>query len=66
MKNPNLIETIGIIIMALGFLFMILNDVWENNPIPGVLARNQMILWGGLLVWLVGNMTGNKDKKEQN
>ena len=65
MKSPNLTEIIGLVIMFLGFIFMILNDVWENNPIPGILGRNQMFLWGGLVVWAFGNLTGKKDKKDQ-
>ena len=66
MKSPNLTEKIGLVIMVLGFIFLILNDVWENNPIPGILGRNQIFLWGGLVVWAFGNLTSKKDKKDQN
>ncbi len=63
MKTPNLIEKIGLIIMVFGLIFMILNDVWENNPIPGILERNQLFLWGGLMIWAFGNLKGKNDKK---
>ena len=66
MKNPNLIEKIGLIIMALGLLFMILNDVWENSPIQGILDRNQIFLWGGLVIWAFGNLRGKNDQKKNN
>ena len=61
-----MIEKIGLIIMAFGLLFMILNDVWENNPIPGLLSRNQMFLWGGLVFWAFGNIKGGNEQKNKN
>ena len=63
-KQPTWLEKFGLVIMTLGLVFMILNDVWENNPIPGILKRNEIFLWGGLLIWALG--TQKKPKEEDN
>ena len=63
-KDFNYIERIGLAIMILGFVFMILNDVWEDNPIPGVIERHQMFLWGGLLIGGLGMLKRQNDNKK--
>ena len=63
-KDFNYLERIGLAIMILGFVFMILNDVWVNNPIPGILERNQLFLWGGLLIGGFGMLKRQNDNKK--
>ena len=62
MKKPTWVEKLGLVLMTLGLVFMILNDVWEDSPIAGLLERNELFLWGGLLCWAMGTL--NKKKEE--
>jgi vacuolar-type H+-ATPase subunit I/STV1 len=65
MKNINWAEKIGLILMVFGFVFLILNDTWENNPIPQIMERNMMISSAGLLIWAIGHIKREADEKKK-
>ncbi|MFT5265835.1 MAG: vacuolar-type H+-ATPase subunit I/STV1 [Glaciecola sp.] len=64
-KNSNLIEKIGFALIVIGFIFMILNDVWENNPIPEMTDKNMYFNSIGLILWALGYQSRiDKEKKK--
>ena len=44
---------------------MILNDSWENNPIPKIMGKSMMFSSGGLLIWALGHMKRQADEKKE-
>ena len=67
MKKTNLAEKIGFAIIILGVIFLILNDVWENNPFPNITKNYLFVNSLGLLIWALGYMkreNRQKPKKE--
>jgi uncharacterized membrane protein len=65
MKNTNWTERIGFLLILIGFIFMLLNDSWENNPIPKIMGKNMMFSSGGLLIWALGHMKRQADEKKE-
>ena len=56
MKKVSWVEKAGLVLMVLGLVFMIINDVWEDSPIAAILERHQLFLWGGLVIWALGSL----------
>jgi len=65
MKNNNWAEKIGFILIIVGFVLMVLNDSWENNPIPNITKNNMMIGSLGLLTWALGYMKKQNEQKKK-
>ncbi len=63
-KNSNLLEKIGFALIIVGFVFMILNDTWKDNPIPTLMEKNMYFSSIGLLLWAFGNMRREKESKD--
>ena len=63
-KSSSLMEKIGFSLIVIGFVFMILNDVWEGNPMPKVMDKNMYFSSIGLIMWAFGN--NNRTNKEKN
>ncbi len=63
MKNLNWSERIGFVIILIGFVFMLINDSWENNPIPKITDKNMLLSSIGLLIWALGYMKREASKK---
>lgn len=61
-KNINLIEKTGITLIFIGFIFMLLNDLWEANPIAFIMEKNMYFSSIGLLLWALAYQ--NKKDKE--
>ena len=69
MKNTNLAEKIGFVVIMIGFVFLLLEKIWIDNPIPGLIKSNLLIGSSGLLIWALGRMkrdAGVKNQKENN
>jgi uncharacterized membrane protein len=65
MKNTNWAERIGFLLILIGFIFMLLNDSWENNPIPKIMGKSMMFSSGGLLIWALGHMKRQAYEKKE-
>ena len=63
MKSDNLTEKIGFVLIIIGFVFLLLEKVWLDNPIPGLINNKILIGSVGLLIWALGRM--NREAKEK-
>ena len=63
MKSTNLTEKIGFVLIIIGFVFLLLEKVWLDNPIPGLINNKILIGSVGLLIWALGRM--NREAKEK-
>jgi vacuolar-type H+-ATPase subunit I/STV1 len=64
-KQMNLAETIGIVLIVIGFIFMILDGRIENELFLSILKKYQLLYWSGLAIWAVGHMKKETIKKQQ-
>lgn len=64
-KNNKLIERVGFALIVIGFVFMLLNDVWENNPIPTIMEKNMYFSSIGLIIWALGHQNRISKEKEE-
>lgn len=65
MKSTNLAEKIGFVLIMIGFIFLLLEKVWIDNPIPGIIKSNLLIGTAGLLIWALGRMKRDAEVKKQ-
>lgn len=65
MNKTNWAEKIGFALIIIGFVFMLLEDLWKNNPIPKVLENNNLFYTIGLLIWALGYMITQADQKNK-
>ena len=65
-KNSNLIKKIGFALIVIGFIFMLLNDVWENNPISGIMDKNLYFSSIGLIIWALAYQKRTDNEEKQN
>lgn len=65
MKNTNLAEKIGFVLIMIGFVFLLLENVWIDNPIPEITKKNLMFGSAGLLIWALGRMKKEVEKQKE-
>lgn len=65
MKNNSLTVKIGLAVVSIGFVLLLIESgVFVEDPIPEITKYHQILFWGGIAVWAVGQM--RKDKLDNN
>jgi len=66
MKNTSLTVKIALGVVLIGFLFQLMESrVFGEDPIPEITKYHQIIFWGGIAVWAVGQMRKDKEQKDK-
>ena len=65
MKKYYALEWIGAALMMIGLVFMILENTWENNPIPFIIEEWLLFNSIGLLAWSFGYIKREGDMKRK-
>lgn len=66
MKNTSLTVKIALAIVLIGFLFQLMEGgVFGEDPIPGITKYHQIIFWGGIAFWAIGQMKKDKEQKDK-
>lgn len=64
MKKTSPTVKIALVVVLIGFVFQLMESgLFGEDPIPGITKYHQIIFWGGIAVWAVGQM--RKDKKQK-
>lgn len=66
MKNSSLTVRIALVIVLIGFVFQLMEGgLFGEDPIPEITKYHQIIFWGGIAVWAVGQIMKDKAKKDK-
>ncbi len=64
-RKSRLVELLGFILIIVGFILMILNDAWDNNPIPNITEKNMYFSSIGLIIWALSYQSRKSEEEQE-